>query len=329
MTTHPQWGQVLLSRFAWALALACSALSVAAQTFPNKPVTLVVAFPAGGGTDIVARKLGQSLSQQWGQAVIVENKAGASGTIGTVLSARAEASGHTLLLATLGNLAVNQHLYAMEIDPVRDLSAITKVVDVNFVLVAHPSLPANNVQELISLAKHKPGALNYSSSGAGGAPHLASELFMSLSGVKLTHVPYKGSGPSFADLVGGQVHLTFDSLVQSLPHIQSGRLKALAVLGNKRSPLLPNVPTVAESGLPGYELTNWFGLVAPASTPKPVVAKLHADVVRALGQPELRAQLESMGADVVSNTPEQFAEQIKADSLKWAKIIKEAHIKRE
>jgi tripartite-type tricarboxylate transporter receptor subunit TctC len=197
------------------------------------------------------------------------------------------------------------------------------------VLVAHPSLPANNVKELIALARQKPGELNFSSSGSGGAPHLAGELFMNMTGTKFTHIPYKGSGPSLGDLVGGQVHFTFDSLVQSLPYIQSGRLKALAVLGSKRSPLLPNVPTVAESGVPGYDFTNWFGLVAPAQTPKSVLAKLHADVSNALQQPQLRSELEKMGADVVNNTPEQFAAQIKADSAKWAKTIKEANIKRD
>ena len=318
-----------LARGAMALALACSAATALAQTFPTKPVTMIVAFPAGGATDIVARKVAQSLSTMWGQPVIVDNKGGAGGTIGTVLAARAEASGHTILMATLGNMAINQHLYTMDIDPTTDLTAITNVVGVTFVLVAHPSLPANNVQELIALAKQKPGALNYSSSGSGGAPHLATELFMSMTGTKFTHVPYKGSGPSFIDLLGGQVHFTMDSLVQSLPYIRSGRLKALAVLGAKRSPLLPSVPTVAESGVPGYEFTNWFGLVAPANTPKNVVAKLHADVSKALQQPELRSQLEKMGADVVNNTPEQFAAQIKADSAKWAKIIKEANVKHE
>lgn len=318
-----------LARGAMVLALACSTATALAQTFPTKPVTMIVAFPAGGATDIVARKLGQSLSTMWGQPVLVDNKGGAGGTIGTVLAARAEASGHTILMATLGNMAINQHLYTMAIDPTTDLTAITNVVGVNFVLVAHPSLPANNVQELIALAKQKPGALNYSSSGSGGAPHLAAELFMSMTGTKFTHVPYKGSGPSFNDLLGGQVDFTFDSLVQSLPYIQSGQLKVLAVLGAKRSPLLPNVPTVAESGVPGYEVTNWFGLVAPANTPKNVVAKLHADVSKALQQPELRSQLEKMGADVVNNTPEQFAAQIRVDSAKWAKIIKEANIKLE
>jgi tripartite-type tricarboxylate transporter receptor subunit TctC len=319
----------LLAGGAMALAFACSAATAFAQAFPTRAVTMFVAFPPGGGTDIVARKIGQSLSMMWGQPVIVENKGGAGGTIGTALAARAEASGHSIFMATLGNMAINQHLYAMDIDPTKDLTAITNVVGANFVLVAHPSLPANNVKELIVLAKQKPGELNYSSSGSGGAPHLAGELFMNMTGTKLTHVPYKGSGPSFNDLVGGQVHLTFDSLVQALPYIQSGRLKALAVLGSKRSPLLPNVPTVAESGVPGYDFTNWFGIVAPANTPKNVVAKLHTDISKVLKQPELRSQLEKMGADVLNNTPEQFAAQIKTDSAKWAKIIKEANIKRE
>jgi tripartite-type tricarboxylate transporter receptor subunit TctC len=319
----------LLAGGAIALALATSAASALAQAFPTKPVTMIVAFPPGGGTDIVARKLGQSLSAIWGQPVVIENKGGAGGAIGTTLAARAEPSGHTILMATLGNMAINQHLYPMDIDPTKDLAAITNVVGVNFVLVAHPSLPANNVKELIALAKQKPGQLNFSSSGAGGAPHLAGELLMNMTGTKFTHIPYKGSGPSIGDLVGGQVHFTLDSLVQALPYIQSGRLKPLAVLGSKRSPLLPNVPTVAESGVPGYDFTNWFGLVAPARTPKDVVAKLHADVSKALQQPQLRSELEKMGADVVNNTPEQFAAQIKADSAKWAKTIKEAGIKRD
>jgi len=299
----------------------------AAQTYPNKPVTMIVAFPPGGGTDIVARKLAQSLNTLWNQPVIVENKGGAGGTIGTAMAARAEPNGYTLMLATLGNMAINQHLYKMEIDPVKDLAAITNVVGVDFVLVANPNLPVKNVQELIALAKQKPGKLNYSSSGMGGAPHLAIELFMSMTGTKFTHVPYKGSGPSIADLVGGQVDFTMDSLVQSLPQILSGRLKAIAVLGAKRSPLLPDVPTIAESGVTGYEFTNWFGLVAPASTPKEVIAKLNKDVVGVLSQADLNSQLEKMGATVIANTSAQFAQQIQSDSLKWGKIIKDADIK--
>ena len=310
------------------LALACPATSALAQTFPNRPVNMIVAFPPGGGTDIVARKVAQGLSEMWKQPVIVENKAGAGGTIGTAMVARSEASGHTIFMATLGNLAVNQHLYPMDIDPAKDLVAITKVVDVNFVLVAHPSLPANNVKELIALAKQKPGELNYSSSGIGGAPHLAGALLMNMTGVKFTHVPYKGSGPSFTDLVGGQVDFTLDSLVQALPYIQSGRLKALAVLGSKRSPLLPDVPTVAESGVPGYEFTNWFGLVAPSRTPRDIVAKLQSDISHVLKQPALRSELEKMGADVVGNLPQQFAAQITSESALWAKTIKDANIRR-
>lgn len=317
--------------------LACSAAclifsgTVSAQTadstFPNKPVTMIVAFPPGGGTDIVARKVAQSLNTAWNQPVIVENKGGAGGTIGTALTARAEPNGYTILLATLGNMAINQHLYKMDIDPPKDLAAITNVVGVDFVLVANPNLPVKNVQELIALAKQKPGKLNYSTSGMGGAPHLAIELLMSMTGAKFTHVPYKGSGPSIADLVGGQVDFTMDSLVQCLPQIQSGRLKAIAVLGAKRSPLLPDVPTVAESGVNGYEFTNWFGLVAPAKTPSEIITKLNQDVVKVLSQPELSSQLEKMGATVIANTPAQFQQQIKQDSEKWGKIIREANIK--
>lgn len=297
------------------------------QNFPNKPVTMVVAFPPGGGTDIVARKLAQSLSTLWNQPVIVENKAGAGGTIGTGLTARAEANGYTIMLATLGNMAINQHLYSMDIDPVKDLAAITNVVGVDFVLVVNPKLPVTNVQELIELAKQKPGKLNYSSSGMGGAPHLATELLMSMSGARFTHVPYKGSGPSIADLVGGQVDFTVDSIVQCLPQIQSGRLKAIAVLGVNRSALLPDVPTIAESGVKGFDFTNWFGLVAPANTPPEVIARLNKDTVNVLRQKTLHDQLEKMGATVIANTPVQFATQIKADSIKWGKIIKDANIK--
>jgi tripartite-type tricarboxylate transporter receptor subunit TctC len=288
---------------------------------------MVVGFPAGGGTDIVARKVATPLSVLWGQPVVVDNKGGAGGTIATVQVARAPANGYTVLMATMGNMAMNQHLYPMSIDPAKDLAPITNVVGVSFVLVARPGLAASNVEELIALARKKPGELNYSSSGIGGAPHLATELFASMTGTRFTHVVYKGSGPSIADLLGGQVDFTMDSLVQVLPHIKSGRLKALAVLGAKRSPLLPQVPTVAEAGVPGYEFTNWFGLVAPAQAPRPVIQKLHADVSKVLQSPELRMELEKMGADVINNTPEQFGEQIQSDTQKWGEIIRKANVK--
>ena len=309
-----------------AVAMGASAL---AQTFPAKPVRIVVAFPAGGGVDIVARLLAPKLAEAWGQQVIVDNRAGASGVIGTEFAARSAPDGHTLLMGTLGNLSVNPHLIAkMPVDPLRDFAPITQVVAVHFVLVAHPSLPARNITELIALARSRPGEINYSSSGPGGAPHLAGELFKSIAKVNLVHVPYKGSAPSFQDLLGGQVSLTFDSLVQALPYVRDKRLNALAVLGAARSPLLPEVPTVAES-LPSYELTNWFGLVAPAAVPRAIVGKVHADVVKVLQDAGVSEKLSAMGATAVGNTPEQFGAMMRADSEKWGRLIRETNIRAE
>lgn len=306
--------------------LSCAA---GAQNFPNKPLRIVVPFPPGGGVDIVARVVGPKLSAQYGQQVIVENRAGAAGIIGTEYTARAAPDGYTWAIATLGNLAVNKHLYAsMTVDPLKDLAAVTQVVDVHFVMVAHPSLPAKTVPQLIALAKRlPPGDITFASSGAGGAPHLGGELFNRLAGVKLTHVPYKGSGPSFADLLGGHVSLTFDSVLQSLPYIRDKKLVALGVLGAKRAAALPDVPTIAEQGVKGYELTNWFGLVVPAATPKDLVARIHGDFTRVLQEKEIRDKIAGMGADVVANTPEQFAAFWRNESDKWARVIKEANIK--
>src|SRR5258706_10310818 len=232
-----------------------------AQAFPAKAVRIVVPFPPGGGLDIVARVAAPKLTESWGQQVIVDNRAGASGMIGTEIAARAAPDGYTLIMGTMGNFAVNPHLFPkMPVDPLRDFAPITLVVAVHFVLVAHPSLPARNVKDLIALAKARPGQITYASSGAGGAPHLAGELFKRMAQVNLIHIPYKGSGPSFQDLLGGQVSLTFDSLVQSLPYIKSGRLRGLAGLRNKSSPLVPEVPTVAGTSGPRYELTNLLGM---------------------------------------------------------------------
>ena len=301
-----------------------------AQAFPTKPVRIIVAFPPGGGTDIVARLLAPRLAETWGQAVVVENRAGASGTIGTEAAARSDPDGHTLFMATMGNMTANQHLYPrMAVDPLQAFAPITKVVDVHFVFIANPALPADSVKELIALAQKRPGELHYSSSGPGGAPHLAVELFKRQAGINLTHVPYKGSGPGMTDLLGGRVMMTMDSLLQSLPHIKSGRLKALAVLGPKRSALLPEVPTMAEAGVAGYALTNWFGLLAPAATPKDVLSRIHADVVRGLREDEIRKKIAEMGADVVGNTPEEFGAAMRAESAQWAEIIRSANIKAE
>ncbi len=322
---HPFIKIVTLVLFA-ALEMGSTSL-LHAQNFPDKAVNMLVGFPAGGGTDIVARKLATPLSLMWNQPVVIDNKGGAGGSIATTQLARSAANGHNIMMATMGNMAINQHLYSLSVDPAKELSPITNVVGISFVLVARPGLAANTVDELISLARKKPNELNYSSSGIGGAPHLAVELFGFMTGTSFTHVVYKGSGPSIADLLAGQVDFTMDSLVQVLPLIKTGRLKAIAVLGAKRSPLLPQVPTIAESGVPGYEFTNWFGLVAPVQTPKPIVQKMYADVSKVLQSPELRSDLEKMGADVINNTPEQFGAQIQSDFLKWGEIVRKANIK--
>lgn len=312
---------------ALASALAFCAVGAAhAETFPDHPVRMIVAFPPGGGTDIVARIVAERLTALWGQQVIVDNRGGAGGVIGTEATARAAPDGYTILMGTLGNLSINPHLYKMSIDTTKDLAPISSVVDVNFVMVVNPQVPAKNVKELIDLAKKQPGQINFSSSGVGGAPHLAGELFNQMAGVKLGHIPYKGSAPSFTDLIGGQVSLTFDSLVQALPYIQAGKLRALAMLGSKRSPLLPDVPTLSEAGLTGYDFTNWFGLVAPAGVPADRIKKLNADVRKVLEEPAVKEQLAKMGADASPSTPEAFGKQIRDDSAKWAKVIKDQGI---
>lgn len=317
-----------MRRLMLAAAVALCGLGAArAAAFPDKPVRMIVAFPAGGGTDIVARLIAERLTALWGQQVIVDNRGGAGGVIGTEAAARAAPDGYTILMATLGNLSINPHLYKMSIDPLKDLTPISNVVDVNFVLVANPKVPARNVKELIELARKQPGQITFSSSGVGGAPHLAGELFNQMAGVKLAHIPYKGSAPSFTDLIGGQVAVTFDSLVQALPYIQAGKLRALAVLGDKRSALLPDVPTLSEAGLRGYNFSNWFGLVAPAGVPADRIRTLNADVRKVLDEPAVKDQLAKMGAVPAGNTPEQFGKQIRDDSAKWARVIREQDIK--
>lgn len=310
--------------------LSALAAAAAAQGFPAKPVRIVVPFPPGGGVDIVARVVGPKLASQYGQQVIVENRAGAAGIIGTEAAARAAPDGYTWAIATLGNLAANKHLYAkMTVDPLKDLAPVTQVVDVHFVMVSHPSLPVRNVGQLVALAKSRPGEIVYASSGAGGAPHLGGELFKRLAGADIRHVPYKGSGPSFADLLGGHVQLTFDSMLQALPYIRDRKLVALGLLGPRRVTALPDLPTIAEQGVPGYALTNWFGLVVPAATPKDLIARIHGDFTKALQDKDIREKIAGMGADVVGNTPEQFAKFWRDESDKWARVIREANIRAE
>jgi len=266
----------------------------------------------------------------WGQQVLVENRAGASGIIGTEAAARSAPDGYTLFMGTMGNLTVNRHLFPkMTVDPLKDFAPITDVVAVHFVMVAHPSVPAKNVKELIALARARPGQVTYGSSGAGGAPHLAGELLKMMAKLDLQHVPYKGSAQSAQDLMGGQIMLGFDSILQNLPQIRSGRLKALAVLGKVRSPTMPDVPTMAESGVPGYDLTNWFGLVLPAATPPDISRKIAGDVIKALALQDVRAKFTEMGATVVGDSQQEFAAYMRAESEKWAKVIKVAGIRAE
>ena len=313
-----------------ALALAAMSGGVCAQSFSSKPIRIIVAFPAGGGTDIVARMIAPKLGEALGTQVVIDNRAGAQGVVGTELAARAPPDGHTMFMGTLGNLAVNTVLYGNKLtfNIERDFAPLTQVVDVWFVQMIHPSLPAKTPRELIALAKSRPGALNYYSSGAGGAPHLAAEMFNSMAGVRTTHVPYKGSAPGQVDLMAGQVQLGYDSIVQSLPFIKAGKLRALAVLGTKRTPILPEVPPMSDF-LPGFALTNWFALVIPAATPAEIRNRLHAEVVKILRSPEIKERLLGMGAEPVGSTQEQFGAFIKSETAKWGKVIRDGNIKAE
>ena len=316
-------------RSAAAIAIAFFALAVHAQApYPNKPVRLVVPFPAGGTTDILARAVAQKLTETMGQTVVIDNRPGAGGNIGAELVAKAPPDGYTLLMGTVGTHAINASLYArMPYDHVRDFAPVILVAGVPNVLVIHPSVPVNSVQELIAYGKANPGKLNFASSGAGTSIHLAAELFKTMSGVQMTHVPYKGSAPALADLLGGQVQLMFDNLPSALPHIKSGKLKALAVTSLQRSTTVPDLPTIAESGLPGFDANSWFGILAPAGTPKEIIDRLNSEVAKWLASPEAREKLASQGAIPAGRSPEDFAQHIAAETAKWQKVVKESGAK--
>lgn len=308
-----------------ASVLAATAAGAAAADYPSKPIRLVVPFAPGGTTDFLARTIGQKLGTNLGVSVVVENRPGAGGNIGSDNVAKSEPDGYSLLLGTVGTHSINPSLYRkMPYDHVKDFAPITRVAVVPNLLVAHPGVPAKSVKELIALAKSKPGNLSFASSGNGSSVHLSGELFKSMAGVDLLHVPYKGSGPAITDLVGGQVNLMFDNMPSVMPHVKAGRLQPIAVTTAKRSPALPNVPTIAEAGVPGYESTAWFGLWAPAGTPPAVLSKLHAEVAKVLKSPDVVERLSSQGAEPVIDTPEQFAAYIKAETAKWAKVVKES-----
>ena len=311
------------------LALLVS-FSVAAQPYPSRPIRLVVAFAPGGSADLVARVLGQGLGDSWGQQVIVENRPGASGMIGNELVARSAPDGYTLTVGTLGPFAVNQTLFAkVPYDNVKDFAPITLTGISSHILVAHPSVPVENVYDLIALAKAKPGQLMFASSGTGNATHLTLELFKAAAKLDLVHVPYKGGGPAMADLVGGQVAFSFASMPSALQFVQAGRLRAIAVSGAQRSTLFPNVPTVAEAALPGFASEDWQGILAPARTPDDIVLKLNTEIARVLGGSEVKGRLAAAGFDAKTSTPQWFAEFIQAETLKWAKLLKQSGIKAE
>jgi tripartite-type tricarboxylate transporter receptor subunit TctC len=312
------------SLFAILALLVCSAAS--GQAFPTRPVHIVIGFPPGGGIDTVARLLGPKMSESLGQSVVIDNRAGGGGVLGTDLVAKAAPDGHTVFFGTMGNLAVNpQFLPNLPFNMERDLAPVTQVVSTWFLLYANPGLPAKNVGELIAYAKANPGKINFCSSGNGGAPHLAAELFASMAGIQLVHVPYKGSAPCVTDLIGGQVQLTFEAVTIGLQHVQSGKLRALATTSAKRLPMAADLPTIAET-LPGYEVDNWYGMVVPARTPRAAIQRIRDEVVKAMAIPEIRERLLGLGQVPVGSTPEEFGPFMKSEGTKWLKVIREANI---
>jgi len=305
------------------LALALSvAIPSAAQPFPTRPVRFVVPYPPGGANDIIARLLAPSMSEQLGQNVVVDNRGGGNTIIGSEIVAKAPPDGHTILIIAAGH-TINPSLYPkLPYDTARDFAAVSLIGDGAYVLVAHPSLGVSSPAELIALAKKKPGQIAYASSSIGNLTHLAAELFDSLAGIKMLHVPYKGGNPAIADVLAGRVATFFSTVAVARPHVQSGRIKALGVTTARRSLALPNVPTIAESGLPGYEVSGWYGIVAPAATPKAFIARLHGVVQKALRPADIKEKLLGVGVEVVEATPAQFGERITAELAKWEKLVK-------
>ncbi len=318
--SHQRW------RYTCATVCALAALSAvapaAAQPYPQKPVRLIVGFPPGGATDVVARLVGQKLGEQLGQQFVVDNRGGADGNIGAELVAKAPPDGYTLMLATIGTMTINPSLHRkMPFDTLRDFAAISQVTSLPQLLVVHPSVPAKTVSDLIAYAKSRPGQLNFASGGSGSAIHLAGELFKMMSKVDMVHIPYKGSAPAMTDLLSGQVSLMFDQILTALPHVKNGKLRALGVTTEKRSPAAPHIPTISEAALPGYSVATWHGLVAPTATPRTIVQRLSAETAKALQSAEIRDRFSAQGVEPVSSTPEQFAAMMKSELEKWRTVI--------
>jgi tripartite-type tricarboxylate transporter receptor subunit TctC len=306
------------------MVFSCLAL---AQAYPSRPVTTVVGFAPGGGTDTVSRIIAKTLGEQLGQQVLTDNKAGAGGNIATDHVAKAPPDGYTILLGNVGSLAVAPHLVtSLPYDPLRDLAPITMAVVFPNLIVLHPSVPANTLAELIKLAKEKPGTLTYGSSGIGGAGHLAGELLKMMAKVDLVHVPFKGGGPAMQAMLGGQISAYFATPVAAGVHVKAGKAKAVATTGPKRDPFMPEVPTVAESGYPGYQATNWYAYMAPAKTPKDVIARLHREIVKALNAPEVKDLLNKQGLEPAPGSPAELARFIESEHKTWGRVVKEAGI---
>ena len=308
---------------AFAALLACAPLAAFPQAYPAKPIRFVVPYPAGGPLDTVARLLGQKVSENVKQPVIVENKPGAGGNIGADFVAKSPADGYTILMGAVATHAINPSLYAsIPYDPVRDFAPVTQVASTPNVLVVNPALPVANVADLVAHARANPGKLSFGSGSTGSAGHLAGELFKSLARVDMTHVPYKGAAPAMQDLIGGRIELMFDNLASSLTQMKAGRVKALAVTTRARTPLAPDLPTIAEAGLPGFDISTWFGIFAPAGTPREALERLHAEFTRALAAPDVRERMLALGAEPVGSRPEEFAAYIRAEAEKYARVIK-------
>jgi tripartite-type tricarboxylate transporter receptor subunit TctC len=300
------------------------------QSYPAKPVRIIVPFPAGGGADIFARLIGRKLGENLGQSFVVDNRAGASGIIGCEAVARAAPDGYTLLMGTTGTHTTNPAVFSkLPYDPIKDFAPVSLVAEAPFVLLVHPSLPVKNVKELIELAKSRPGELIYASSGVGSSSHFGFELFNSMAGIKAVHVPYKGLGPASADTIAGNITMTWDSISASAPFIKAKRLRALGIGSVKRSSLLPEVPTIAESGLTGFELGSWYGFFAPAATSPEIVRQLQREMVKVIATPDMREQFANLGAEPVGSTPEEFAAVLQRDLVKWARVAREAKVKAE
>jgi tripartite-type tricarboxylate transporter receptor subunit TctC len=323
--------------FSWVTSLAVSvgmagallsSPAALAQAFPNKPLRLICPFPPGGAVDIASRAIAQELSKNLGQPVTVENRPGAGGNIGGAEAARANPDGYTIFMTTSGIQAINPVLYAkMPFDPNKDLVPVSALVSLNNVLVLHPSIKANSVPEVIAMAKSLPGAMNYASSGSGTSIHMSGEMFKSLTGVNITHIPYKGSAPAMTDLLGGQVMMMFDNIPSAIPHIKSGKLKALATTGSKRDPLLPELPTLAEAGVAGYESGVWFGLAVPANTPRDVVMKLNAEAIKGTRSPDFVKRMTELGYNIMGTSPEAMLDMSRAEVQRWGPIVRSSGAK--